>query len=142
MQKPVTPPARKVHTRDALRLLVVDDDAFQIEVNADMLRALGVVDITTATSGEQALQAVHRNHGAFDVMLCDLYMPGMDGFQFMDNVARSGFTGGVIIVSGQSTEVVHSASLVAQLRRFKLLGALSKPVNRTQLGEMLNKALG
>ena len=143
MQKPVTPPTRKPHTRDALKVLVVDDDAFQIEVNADLLRELGVVDITTATSGELALQAVNRHTGpaGFNLMLCDLMMPGMDGFQFMDGVARSGFTGGLIIVSGQSSEVMHSASLVAQLRRFQWLGSLSKPVNRGQLGELLNKAL-
>jgi CheY-like chemotaxis protein len=137
MQKPVTPPRNSPKSRDALRVLVVDDDPLQLEVNADLLRGFGIVDITTATSGDLALKAVSRS--AFDLMLSDLHMPGMDGFQFMEAVARNGFSGALIIVSGQSSDVMHSASLVAQLRRFKLLGTLGKPVQRANLLELLAK---
>jgi CheY-like chemotaxis protein len=137
MQKPVTPPRNSPKTRDALRVLVVDDDPLQLEINADLLRSFGIVDITTATSGDIALKAVGRS--AFDLMLSDLHMPGMDGFQFMEAVARNGFSGALIIVSGQSSDVMHSASLVAQLRRFKLLGTLGKPVQRSNLSELLAK---
>lgn len=141
MNHAVTPFTHSSKKRDALRVLVVDDDPFQLEVIAEALRTLGVIDITTATSGDMALQAVMKANksAAFDLMVSDLYMPGMDGFQFMDAVARSGFYTALIIVSGQSSEVVHSASLVAQLRRFRLLGTLSKPIDRTQLDVMLSK---
>lgn len=127
--------------RDALRVLVVDDDPFQLEVIAETLRALGVSDIAIAASGELALQAVMKANksAAFDLMVSDLHMPGMDGFQFMDAVARSGFYTALIIVSGQSSEVVHSASLVAQLRRFRLLGTLPKPIDKTQLDALVSK---
>lgn len=144
MQKPVTPPRNPPKTRDLLRVLVVDDDPLQLEINADLLRGLGVVDITTASSGDLALKAVARAQGggAFDLMLCDLYMPGMDGFQFMEAVVGNGFFGALIIVSGQSSDVRHSASLVAQLRRFKWLGTLGKPVQRSDLSELMAKLPG
>lgn len=144
MKNPVTPSRNPPKTPDALRVLVVDDDPLQLEVNADLLRGLGVVDITTASSGDLALKAVTRAQGtaAFDLMLCDLYMPGMDGFQFMEAVARNGFSGALIIVSGQSSDVLHSASLVAQLRRFKWLGTLGKPVQRVNLAELMAKLPG
>jgi CheY-like chemotaxis protein len=141
MNQPVTRPPHSSKKRDALKVLVVDDDPFQLEVIADLLRSAGVREITAVGSGELALRAVTSAKGiaSFDLMLSDLHMPGMDGFQFMEAASRSGFTGALIIVSGQNSEVMHSASLVAQLRRFKWLGSLTKPVDKQQLDFLLSK---
>lgn len=58
------------------RVLIVDDEPM-------LLRLLGIVlseqcDVVTASSGEVALELVRRGP-AFDVVICDLGMPGMDG---------------------------------------------------------------
>lgn len=141
MNPAVTPPLSSLNKHSGLRVLVVDDDPLQLEVNADLLRGLGVLDITISASAELALNAIAKAKGpsAFNLMLSDLHMPGIDGFQFMEAVARNGFAGALIIVSGQNSTVVHSATLVAQLRRFKLLGTLGKPVERAKLAELLAK---
>ncbi|WP_317200971.1 response regulator [Janthinobacterium sp.] len=116
-----------------LRVLIVDDDSFQLEVLRDMLDTLGVADVELATGGQGALAALGADRGAPDLLICDLHMPGMNGFQFMESVANLGYPNGVLIVSGQSGNMVHSAGLVAQLRRLNLLGALEKPVSPEQL---------
>ena len=123
--------------RHTLQVLVVDDDSFQLALLADILQALGVTDVTTVASGAQALDLLGEHPQRFNLMLLDLHMPGMDGFEFMAQAACAGFTGGLIIVSGQSDEVLHAASLVAKLRRFSLLGSVSKPVGKADLADLI-----
>lgn len=122
-----------------MRAIIVDDDPFQLEYLPELLRGLGVHDVSVAASGDEALALMNKSKTTFDLMLVDLYMPGMDGFQFMESVAKRGFSGALIIVSGLSPEVLRSASLVAKLQRFHLLGSLTKPVSKDSMVEMLGK---
>jgi CheY-like chemotaxis protein len=125
--------------RQTLKVLLVDDDSFQLELMSEILRGLGVIDITTASSGAQALQKLADKSAGFTLMLIDLHMPGMDGFQFMEAVAKTGYSGALIIVSGQSEDVMHAATMVAKLRRFTLLGSVPKPVGRAALSQLISK---
>ena len=123
--------------RSALKVLVVDDDTFQLALMSEILQGLGVSDVSTAESGAQALDKIGVFPERFNLILLDLHMPGMDGFQFMEAAANAGFSGGLIIASGQSDAVLHAASLVAKLRRFRLLGSVSKPVGKDALSSLI-----
>lgn len=125
--------------RLALKVLLVDDDSFQLELMTEILRDLDIQDVTPAASGEAALQKLAGNATRFNLMVIDLHMPGMDGFQLMESVAKLGYHGALIIVSGQSDDVMHAASMVAQLRRFTLLGSVVKPVGRAALSQLISK---
>ena len=126
-------------SRNALKVLLVDDDSFQLEMISGILESLRVTDITQANSGEQALQKLVGGAQRFNLLLLDLHMPGMDGFKFMESLAKAGYSGALIIVSGQSDDVMHAASMVAKLRRFTLLGTVPKPVSRGALSALLDK---
>src|SRR5437763_2785429 len=65
-----------------VRVLVVDDHQKIAETMADMLRQDGYF-VQTAYSGQECLQAAEAQD--FDVILLDLRLPGIDGWQ----VARS-----------------------------------------------------
>ena len=59
--------------------LVVDDVPVNLLVEKAMLQRAGVAEIVTAPSGTAALEALEK-HGAFDLVLTDLWMPEMDGY--------------------------------------------------------------
>jgi CheY-like chemotaxis protein len=124
----------------ALKVLIVDDDRFQIELMREMLQELGVAPgrVQSARSGAEAMRQLGAGRMP-DLLICDLYMPGMDGFQFMESLAHSGYPNAVLIVSGQNGAVRHSAGLVAQLQRLHYIGALEKPVGLEALNTILVK---
>ncbi|KAF2832319.1 hypothetical protein CC86DRAFT_88443 [Ophiobolus disseminans] len=69
-----------------LNFLVVDDNAINRRVLVNMLNRLGYKNVTTAFNGHDAVDTMRRNVSApaseaIDVVLMDLWMPLLDGFQ-------------------------------------------------------------
>jgi CheY-like chemotaxis protein len=84
------PPAREAGATPAvsrplrgIRVLVVDDNADVRELITAVLEA-AEADVATADSAEHALEAVRERRP--DVLLCDLHMPGVDGFELIHRV--------------------------------------------------------
>jgi signal transduction histidine kinase len=73
------------HSLGGVRILAVDDDADALEVISEALRSAGA-NLETARSGPEAVDAWRR--GAFDVLVCDLAMPGMDGFTVVQQIRQ------------------------------------------------------
>lgn len=65
---------------DGTRVLLVDDDADGCELVSAILVATGA-HVRCATSGPEALELMAQEH--FDVVLSDIGMPDMDGYEFM-----------------------------------------------------------
>ncbi|WP_404710756.1 PAS domain S-box protein [Sphingomonas sp. MMS24-J13] len=84
MPRPVDQPHDRARAADASgkRILLVDDDQPVREVTANMLRAMGA-DVIERDSGGAALELVEREDGAFDLMVVDFAMPGMNGAELV-----------------------------------------------------------
>jgi CheY-like chemotaxis protein len=136
-----TKPSQAPAGRARLKVLVVDDDHFQLDLLSALLHELGIADVSCADDGHDALQTISASPGSYHLLLIDLHMPGMDGFAFMEGLARADYRGKLIIASGQSKNVLRGATLLAKIHRFALLGTLVKPVQRGALAELLNRAL-
>ena len=96
--KTVKPPAvRSEQTRHsehaASRVLVVDDSPVNRSVLKALLSKSGVTDVTMAENGREAL-AILKDNPNFDLVLSDLWMPEMDGYELVhavradENLAR------------------------------------------------------
>lgn len=131
--------AGRMPLRAPWRVLIVDDDHFQHEFLKGILAEMGILDVMAVDTGKQALDKIQAKLG-FNLMLLDLMMPGMDGFEFMEAAERHGFDGGLIIVSGQDEDVRIGAALVARMRRFRLLGSIQKPADKNALASLLANA--
>jgi PAS domain S-box-containing protein len=79
---------------DRARVLLVDDDERNLLAVANVLEDLG--EVVLARSGEEALR--HLLKGEFAVILLDVYMPGMDGYETAQIIRTRDQTKGIPIV--------------------------------------------
>lgn len=99
---------------DDARILVVDDEEWFRKETAKFLvnRGFGKDNVGIARDGEEAL-AFLGSQGPFDVMLMDVKMPNMDGYQLLEKVVESFPSTGVFVVTG----VPSYADAVAMVKR-------------------------
>lgn len=86
ISEPVTTPVRNSKPLQGAHILVVDDDKDSLQVMETVLRINGA-DVVAVDSVEVALQS----QGVVDLIVCDLSMPGEDGFSFAHRI-RAGET--------------------------------------------------
>ena len=121
-------------------VLVVDDDAFQRAMLADMLDELGVAIVLQAGDGAAGAAALDGPGPRPAVVVADLCMPGQDGFQLLEALAARRYGGGLILLSGQQESVLQAAGALARFHQLNVLGALAKPLRlealRTALAQL------
>jgi PAS domain S-box-containing protein len=90
---------------DRARVLLVDDDERNLLAVATVLEDLG--DVVLARSGEEALR--HLLKGEFAVILLDVYMPGMDGYETAQIIRGRDQSKGIpiIFLSAVNKEAEH-----------------------------------
>src|SRR5947209_405908 len=102
--RPVEEQPRSAESERA-RVLLVDDDERNLLAVATVLEDLG--EVVLARSGEEALR--HLLKGEFAVILLDVYMPGMDGYETAQIIRTRDQTKGIPIVflSAVNKEAEH-----------------------------------
>lgn len=82
------------------RILVVEDDRGARRLTEDVLLDAGYEPIT-ASNGLEALDIMERKH--IDLIVLDVMMPEMDGFELLQQLRCSGFDLPVLIVTAKQT---------------------------------------
>ena len=115
-------------------VLVVDDDERQRADLAELLVSLGF-RVATAADGREALNQLAESR--FSVILTDLMMPRMDGFELLKELAARGDRTPAIVLTGLGT-IDHAVSVVHDLKAFWFL---EKPVQPAVLATLVERAM-
>jgi len=124
-----------------LRILLVDDDDFALTLVSHQLATLGYQSVDAFARPEDALARLEADVAAYDMILLDLQMPGIDGIEFVRHLARLQFAGGVALLSGEDDRILQTAYRLAAAHHLAVRGALHKPVTPGQLEVLLGAAV-
>ncbi|QUJ68877.1 EAL domain-containing protein [Photobacterium sp. GJ3] len=117
-------------------ILVVDDNLIELHVTKNMFNQLGVKNISLAECGSDALELCSQQE--FDLVVCDLDMPRMDGLTFLRRLDAANYRGGVCIVSGKSQNIIDVALRMCDDCGFQFIKKISKPVKLDGLKEAMS----
>jgi len=115
-----------------VRVLVVDDEAELVSALAERLELRGFTALG-ATSGEAALDCLSRQQ--FDVVLVDVKMPGLGGFQLVREIRERWPAQPVVLLTGHT-----SASAAETGASLGVADYLLKPVDIDELSGVLRTA--
>ncbi|MBI1324070.1 PAS domain S-box protein [bacterium] len=117
------------------RILLVEDSEDNRRVILHLLKRLGLKDVAVARNGLEAVEAANAN--PFDVILMDIQMPVMDGYEATKTLRASGYRSPIVALTAHALRDDSEKCLAAGCDAY-----LSKPVNANRLSETLMIFLG
>ncbi len=119
-----------------IRFLIVDDFATMRRLVRHMLKEAGHTFVDEAEDGAGALYKLRK--GSFDMVLTDVNMPNMNGFQLLEEIKKDAKLQHlpVLLVTAEASkeEIVHAAKSGAA-------GYIVKPFTRATLEEKLTRII-
>ena len=108
-------------------ILIIDDDAMNLNLHQTIFEAAGYT-VYTAKSGPEGLALIQQT--APDVILVDLAMPGMDGFEVTQQLQQEPATANIPVIACSAF-----ASRESQQKAYDIgcVGYITKPVNPERL---------
>ncbi len=116
------------------KILVIDDDESMRHLLVEALEIFGY-QVSTEADGHQALDIL--DEAPFDLVICDLMMPHLNGLEFLDKVKEHSPGLPVLIITGYGT-----AQTEDEMRRLGARGYLSKPFTIEQIKASVAQILG
>ncbi len=120
--------------RTALKFLVVDDFSTMRRIVRNLLKEIGFANVEEAEDGAVALAKL-RN-GSFDVVVSDLNMPNMNGFELLRNIrsdpALKALPVLLVTAEAKKEDIVTAAQVGAS-------GYIVKPFTKAVLEQKLAK---
>lgn len=123
-------------TQELATILIVDDNAQNLELLEIYLEDMPEARTISATNGSEALEMISRNRP--DIILLDIMMPKMSGFELCKQLKTNPKTREIVII------MVTALNETADIERATECGTddyLTKPVDRKALVELVRSHL-
>lgn len=116
-------------------ILFVDDEEILCVVRHETLEHLGY-EVTTRTSGIEALELFRLHPNRFDLVITDLTMPHMSGLELAKEIRRIRPDVPVILCTGYSAMITHETAKAAGIWR-----TVAKPLNLEDLATLIRTVM-
>ena len=116
------------------RILIVDDEADVLDFLKIYLGSLGW-EVTLASSTAEAFALLET--ASYFLVITDIAMPEMDGYEFIGNLKTMGVPSQVLLMTGFGYNPKHTLVKIYKTTRYP---CLFKPFNRIKLSEAVRDA--
>ena len=120
-----------------LKILLVEDNPFQLQATVCLLETYGFTQITTADSADSALQKMQAAIQPFEILLCDQCLPDLPGLELIGIAHYQGYIRHAILLSSLTTDELGALKASAHAQYLPLLGYLAKPLKHSELLRLL-----
>ncbi|CAG9179903.1 Sensor histidine kinase RcsC [Cupriavidus laharis] len=121
----------------AAEVVLIDDDVFSLKLLSRQLEQIGYDRVTAFERANDALALIQNAPRKFRLVIADLQMPEMDGIEFLRHLSVTGYTGAVLLISGEGQRILQTAEQLANLHGLQVIGCLPKPVTKASLEKTL-----
>ncbi|MBF0204110.1 MAG: response regulator [Desulfamplus sp.] len=116
-----------------MKILIVDDNSAVLKVSTKTIQ-FWKHQVTTAENGQEGWDIFSNDPMAFDMILSDIKMPVMDGFELLERVRQHNFETPFVIMTAFDDKTTIIKALKQGATDF-----LTKPYNREDLCDVLNR---
>ncbi len=118
-----------------LRIMIIDDDHFNIDLATGILRHLGC-EVTGLTNSQDALKLFMTDPYKYDIILTDNYMPHMSGIDLVKHILKKRADMPIVLISGDKNTLDTTREQVTRSLEF-----LSKPYEMDELVYTIVRAI-
>ena len=126
------------HDLTGLRVLVAEDSSDNQQLISFVLKKAGA-KVMVEENGKLALHtaiSARDKENPFDVILMDMQMPVMDGYEATKQLRQQGYTGPIIALTANAMASDREKCIQAGCDEY-----LTKPINRTKLVELIQQLI-
>ncbi len=119
------------------KILLVDNDSVNNFLNARLLKKLEIAnEINVALNGKEAINHLNKSDSCPELILLDINMPVMDGFEFLNSYKTHTSSDPVIVV-------LTTSSNENDIRKLEnhpsVMGYLNKPLTAEKINLVMEK---
>lgn len=114
-----------------LSLLVVDDNEINLMLMEDIFEMMNVGEVKTIDSGIDAVDEIEKNPN-YDMIVMDICMPGMDGYEASKKIRQLGYTGRIVALTANVLTTDYT-----EFKEAMMDDVLLKPVDLDMIRKVL-----